>query len=127
MALAEQVGSKIKELRERRGMTQSSLAEAAELTSDEVSRIERGVREPRFGTLERLAAALNVAPGELFGSAQRGYTTQELRPSYEVRVSRDGLSPEAARVAEQCARAVSRILATYLRSRPARRAPAKKR
>ena len=117
MALAEQVGLKIKELRERRGMTQSSLAEAAELTSDEVSRIERGVREPRFGTLERLAAALNVAAGELFSGTSRGYTTHDLRPSYQVRVSR---------VAEQCARAVSRILSTYLRNRPARRSTAKK-
>ncbi len=126
MALAEQVGLKIKELRERRGMTQSSLAEAAELTSDEVSRIERGVREPRFGTLERLAAALHVAASELFTGTSRGYATHDLRPSYEVRGSSDGLSPEAARVAEQCARAVSRILSTYLRSRPARRSAAKK-
>jgi transcriptional regulator with XRE-family HTH domain len=125
MALAEQVGSKIKELRERRGMTQSSLAEAAELTSDEVSRIERGVREPRFGTLERLAAALNVAAGELFSSAHRDYTTHELRSSYEVRASRDGLSPEDARVADQCARAVSRILSTYLRGKRARRSKKK--
>ncbi len=125
MALAEQVGLKIKELRERRGMTQSSLAEAAELTSDEVSRIERGVREPRFGTIERLAAALNVATGELFSSTSRGYTAHDLRPSYEARVSRDGLSPEDARVADQCARAVSRILSTYLRGR-ARHSPAKK-
>ena len=126
MALVEQVGLKIKELRELRGMTQSSLAELAELTSDEVSRIERGKREPRFGTLERLAAALNVTTGELFKSAHRGYTTQEPRPSYEVRSSRDGLSPEDARVADQCARAVGRILSTYLRSRQTRRLPAKK-
>jgi len=126
MALAEQVGLKIKELRERRGMTQSSLAEAAELTSDEVSRIERGVREPRFGTLERLAAALNVAAGELFSGTNRGYITHDVRPSYEVRASPDGLSPEAARVAEQCARAVRRILSTYLRSKPVRRSSAKK-
>ncbi len=127
MALADQVGSKVKELRERRGMTQSSLAEASSMTSDEVSRIERAraraalrhARAARGGTPRRGQRA--------FTGNGRGYATHDLRPSYEVRGSSDGLSPEAARVAEQCARAVSRILSTYLRSRPARRSAAKKR
>jgi hypothetical protein len=79
------------------------------------------VREPRFGTLERLAAALNVAASDLFSSTHRGYAIQELRSSYEVRASRDGLSPDDARVADQCARAVSRILSTYLRGKRAQR------
>jgi transcriptional regulator with XRE-family HTH domain len=125
MALAEQVGSKIKELRERRGLTQSRLAEAASMSSDEVSRIERGAREPRFSTLERLAAALNVAVAELF-SASRDYTIGEARPSFESRGSRGVPSPEVARVAEQCARAVERILAVYLHTRPARRSSKRK-
>lgn len=119
MALADQVGSKVKELRERRGMTQSRLAEAAGMTSDEVSRIERGVREPRFGTLERLADALGVAVAELFSA--RASATYEHRPSYGSRLPLDELPPDAARVADQCARAVSRILSSYLKAnRPKR-------
>jgi transcriptional regulator with XRE-family HTH domain len=125
MGLAEQVGTKIKELRERRGLTQSRLAEAASLTSDEVSRIERGVREPRFDTLERLASALRVGVGEFF-SAHRDYSVGESRPPDEWRPSRIAAVPEAARIAEQCAKAVERILVVYLRARPARRSATSK-
>lgn len=68
MTLAERVGLRLKELRTARGLTQARLAEAASMTSDEVSRIERGAREPRFGTLERLAKSLDVPVQALFGS-----------------------------------------------------------
>ena len=51
------------------GMNEAQLAEAAEMTSDEVSRIERGTREPRFATIERLAAALDAPPRKLFDGA----------------------------------------------------------
>jgi transcriptional regulator with XRE-family HTH domain len=50
-------------------MTQAELAEAIGITSDEVSRIERGAREPRFATLERTAQALQVEVGRLLETA----------------------------------------------------------
>ena len=69
-SLALSLAAQVKALRTRRGWTQAQLAEEAEITSDEVSRIERGTREPRFVTIERLAEALEVPPPRLFdGSA----------------------------------------------------------
>jgi transcriptional regulator with XRE-family HTH domain len=62
------------------------LAEAADITSDEVSRIERGTREPRFVTIERLAEALAVPPTRLFdGAADGAARTDCKQPRYGSR------------------------------------------
>ena len=71
-SLALSLAAQVKALRTRRGWTQAQLAEAAEITSDEVSRIERGTREPRFVTIERLAEALEVPPTRLFDGSADG-------------------------------------------------------
>lgn len=55
----------MREHRHRRGMSQEALAQASGVHSSEVSRIERGVREPRLSTLVRLARALQVTPSDL--------------------------------------------------------------
>ena len=52
--------------RRRRGLTQDGLAGAADLSVDMVSKIETGGTGARFPAIERLAAALEVDPGELF-------------------------------------------------------------
>jgi transcriptional regulator with XRE-family HTH domain len=51
--------------RSRRELTQEQLAHASGVTSGEISRMERGVREPRITTLVRLADALEVPPADL--------------------------------------------------------------
>jgi transcriptional regulator with XRE-family HTH domain len=51
--------------RRKQGMSQDALARASGIHSSEISRIERGAREPRFSTLVRLARALEVTPSEL--------------------------------------------------------------
>jgi putative transcriptional regulator len=114
MELAQQVGLRIKELRELRGLTQNRLGVLAAKTSDEISRIERGVREPKFDTLELVAAALQVPVRELF-SVSGGLIAKEARPSYGLSNSSGELSPDAALVIRQCADAVQRILTGYLR------------
>lgn len=55
----------MREQRRRRGMSQEALAQASGIHSSEVSRIERGVREPRLSTLVHLARALQVTPSDL--------------------------------------------------------------
>lgn len=55
----------LREQRRRQGMTQQSLAHASGIHVSEISRIERGAREPRLSTLVCLARALDVTPSDL--------------------------------------------------------------
>ena len=56
---------RLKEWRQRRLLTQAELAERVEMTVGAINRIERGVHEPRFSTIRKLAAALDVTPDDL--------------------------------------------------------------
>jgi transcriptional regulator with XRE-family HTH domain len=64
--------------RRRRGLTQEQLAEAADISADMVAKLETGASGARFPVIERIAAALEVDPAELFspelpsGLIQRG-------------------------------------------------------
>jgi transcriptional regulator with XRE-family HTH domain len=57
---------RLKELREKRGVSQQRLSELAGLNRNYVSDVERGRRNPCLGNIVKLAEALDVAPGELF-------------------------------------------------------------
>jgi transcriptional regulator with XRE-family HTH domain len=54
------VGSKIRELREQRGLSLRALAEICGVSPNTVSLIERGLSSPSVDTLQRLAAGLGV-------------------------------------------------------------------
>lgn len=58
-------GRRIRQLRLRRRMTQQELAHRAKLSVTQVSRIEKDAQTPRFSTVDRLAAALEVDPDDL--------------------------------------------------------------
>lgn len=60
---------KLAELRKRKGMTQSDLAERVGVEQPTVQRWERGKREPSFEQLFALADALGVEPGALIDPA----------------------------------------------------------
>jgi len=64
--LKVQFGQQVKELRRVQGITQEHLANAAGLTTESISNIERGIFGPRFENIEKLAQALNVDVKELF-------------------------------------------------------------
>jgi len=73
------------------------------MTSDEVSRIERGTREPRFATIERLAAALDAPQG----SCSTGLTDWEatgLRPRRRSGPAGAGLRSRRKAAACACSR-----------------------
>lgn len=59
-------------------MTQEALAKAAKLSSDMIGKIETGTSGARFPAIERIAAALELDPAELFttdlpnGAMRRG-------------------------------------------------------
>jgi transcriptional regulator with XRE-family HTH domain len=61
----QEVGEQIRRLRLMRGWTQADLAERAELTVEGVSRIERGARAARVGTLRMIARAMEVPVASL--------------------------------------------------------------
>ncbi|MDQ5827843.1 MAG: helix-turn-helix domain-containing protein [Chloroflexota bacterium] len=65
------VGRRVRELREARGLTQRELARRASLTPMGVSRIERAGNKSSALSIDRLAQALNVNPGELFKDPTR--------------------------------------------------------
>jgi transcriptional regulator with XRE-family HTH domain len=52
------VGEDIKSIRQQKGMTQAQLAAAVGTTSQNISQYERGVRNPKIGTLQKIADAL---------------------------------------------------------------------
>jgi transcriptional regulator with XRE-family HTH domain len=69
----------IKRLRVERGITQESLAFQAEVTIATLSRIERGVTNPAWPTLRKIANALSITPVELITAAEdaRGQTPEQ--------------------------------------------------
>ena len=59
------VGEKIKEARLQAGLTQAELAEKLGVPYQSVGQWERGVRNPKFHTLYRIASALGVTAFDL--------------------------------------------------------------
>lgn len=66
MDICVKVGRRVRRLRTERGISQIALADQAELTRSNLSRIENGRAEPGIRTLERIARALNVDVRDLF-------------------------------------------------------------
>ncbi|HET8813891.1 MAG TPA: helix-turn-helix transcriptional regulator [Solirubrobacterales bacterium] len=59
------LGANLRAARKRQGMSQEQVAERSGVHATEVSRIEAGKRDPRVTTVERLARAVRVKPGQL--------------------------------------------------------------
>ncbi|MBI3352184.1 MAG: helix-turn-helix transcriptional regulator [Nitrospirae bacterium] len=59
------LGKRIKQIRKTVKLTQGKLAEEVNLSVEYISRLERGVAEPSFKTLQILAEALNVTVKDL--------------------------------------------------------------
>jgi len=65
------LGEAVRRLRLKAEMSQEQLAEAAGTDLTQVGGIERGVRNPSYTTLLRLAKALRTSVGELATLADR--------------------------------------------------------
>ena len=59
------LGANLREARKQLGMSQEAVAERSGVHATEVSRIEAGKRDPRVSTVERLARAVKMKPGQL--------------------------------------------------------------
>lgn len=65
------LGKAIRQLRNKRGMTQEALAHAAGVTVGHLSMIERGHSNPTWATLKRVAGACNASMVELAKTVER--------------------------------------------------------
>jgi len=59
------IGSVIKELRNKKGMTQELLSGFAGIARSHLSMIESGTKQPNFETIWKIAVALDMKPSEL--------------------------------------------------------------
>ena len=82
------LGLRIKELRERQGLSQEQLAERADLHVTYISGIERGQRNPGLNILASLAKALKTSLPALVA---------DLRPKVKVKVRDRGRPPNRVR------------------------------
>lgn len=64
--VTENIGRKIKDLRNKRGLTQQELADRTELTKGYISQLERGQVAPSVVTLLDLIECLGTSPSDFF-------------------------------------------------------------
>jgi transcriptional regulator with XRE-family HTH domain len=71
------IGANLRAVRVQASLTQAQLAELAEVADETISRIENNRLTPSTDLIAKLARAVGVAPGQLFGLAPA--TTTEAR------------------------------------------------
>jgi transcriptional regulator with XRE-family HTH domain len=65
MDIRRQVGRNLAKFRKEKGLTQEDLAFDCELDRTYISGIERGIRNPTVLIIQKIAAALKIAPYQL--------------------------------------------------------------
>lgn len=64
--IKKQLGKRLKQLREQKGLTQEALAELVDVNVNSLSYIERGINFIKSDTLDKICNALNISPKQLF-------------------------------------------------------------
>jgi transcriptional regulator with XRE-family HTH domain len=108
--LRDALGAGVRQARKTKGWSQQKLAEAASLSVDMVSRIERGDVGASFETIETIAKVLAVPPQQLFSDrlAEAGRGSRRAKALSEI--SRQ-LSRAPDREVERAARLIKALLA----------------
>jgi transcriptional regulator with XRE-family HTH domain len=65
------LGAAIRKLREKKDATQEAVAQDASITVAHLSKIERGLTNPTWGTVSAIVAALGVSMVEVARAAER--------------------------------------------------------
>ncbi len=84
---------RLKQLREAAGLTQDALADKAGLYKFSIAKLEQGVREPTWGTVQVLARALGVACAAFEEAVIQNRS--EPKPRGRPRKPADAPTPEA--------------------------------
>jgi len=63
--LVGNLGKNLRAARKKLDLSQIEVSQRSGVEQGEVSRIERGIRDPQVSTLEKLATAVEVPPGRL--------------------------------------------------------------
>lgn len=61
----DEFGTNLRRLRTEAGLSQMQLGNRCNMDMAEISRQERGLRDPRLSTIVRLAAGLGIDPADL--------------------------------------------------------------
>lgn len=105
------IGKRIEQVREEKGLTQSALAREMGVSQSAVSQIEAGERNPSYDMLRQIAAALKVSVPHLVGAP-----VEKLAPEEEAHFRQyRGLSPEARQELQE--------FAAYLQHKQKQRKP----
>ena len=74
------IGQRIRQLRERKGLSQGDIEAVSGMLRAYISRVEHGHTVPSLETMERLAAALDVPLYQLFCEGEDVVPTRSLTP-----------------------------------------------
>ncbi len=75
--MSRRFGSVLRELRQRRGLTQETLADLADLHRTHPSLLERGLRKPTLAVVLRLANALETTSSRLITETALGLQSDD--------------------------------------------------
>ncbi|KHK97432.1 XRE family transcriptional regulator [Microbacterium mangrovi] len=79
-AALDGIGSRLQQIRTRRGLTLAEVAELAGTSSSTISRLESGLRRPTLELLFPLARAYGLSLDDLVGAPEFGDPRVQLRP-----------------------------------------------
>jgi DNA-binding XRE family transcriptional regulator len=69
--ITEKLAEKVRELRQKKGLTQAQLAEAVDVTNETISRLERGAYEPALSTAVSVAKTLGINLTDLTAAPEK--------------------------------------------------------
>lgn len=84
------VGARIRELRELKGLSGSTLAKKVGLTQSQIAKIETGVSKPSLDSLEKICDVLEISLSNFFAT-NTGESSQHIT---ELIDSLSGVNPE---------------------------------
>lgn len=89
-SLEQAIGARVRDSRKTAGLTLSELAQAAEISTAMLSRIETGQISPSLRTLQLLSGAINMPLSTLLASFEESRGCTNVKAGHGVTISRRG-------------------------------------
>jgi DNA-binding XRE family transcriptional regulator len=89
-SLEQVIGARVRDSRKSAGLTLSELAQAAEISTAMLSRIETGQISPSLNTLQLLSGAINMPLSTLLASLEESRGCTYVKAGHGVSISRRG-------------------------------------